>query len=174
MQVLTKIKKSHYNCCEKEKHICQWECICGVFPQPKSCANTHLFLSLSSHNRLDPNSPEKSLYNRIYCPSNRSKQIKVTHTAYTAGTQYMRQSLNEKQCTCLHRQNVIGCEAMYGVLHSNFAAYIVYRRCKPCEFLWFVWTDCWSNKSYYIITSPANTLVQWWRHLIILSHQHRW
>ena len=41
--------------------------------------------------------------------------------------------------------------------YSNFAAYIVYRRYKPCEFLWFVWTDCWGNKSYYIITSPANS-----------------
>ena len=30
---------------------------------------------------------------------------------------------------------------------------------KPCEFLWFVWTDCWDNKSYYIIISPANTTV---------------
>ena len=45
---------------------------------------------------------------------------------------------------------------MYVVFHSNFAAYIVYRRCKACEFLWFVWTDCWGNKSYHIITSPAN------------------
>ena len=42
------------------------------------------------------------------------------------------------------------------VFYSNFAAYIVCRRHKPCEFLWFVWTDCWGNKSYYIITSPAN------------------
>ena len=32
----------------------------------------------------------------LYCPSNRSKQIKETHTAYSAGTQYTRQSLNEK------------------------------------------------------------------------------
>ena len=39
---------------------------------------------------------------------------------------------------------------------SNFAAYIVCRRYKPCEFLGFVWTDCWGNKSYYVITSPAN------------------
>ena len=40
--------------------------------------------------------------------------------------------------------------------YSNFAVYIVCRRYKPCEFLWFVWTDCWGNKSYYVITSPAN------------------
>ena len=45
---------------------------------------------------------------------------------------------------------------MYVVFHSNFATYIVHRRYKPCEFLWFVWTDCWGNKSYYVITSPAN------------------
>ena len=45
---------------------------------------------------------------------------------------------------------------MYVVFHSNFAAYIVYRRYKPCEFLEFVWTDCWGNKSNYVITSPAN------------------
>ena len=40
--------------------------------------------------------------------------------------------------------------------HSNFAAYIVCRCYKPCEFPGFVWTDCWGNKSYYVITSPAN------------------
>ena len=45
---------------------------------------------------------------------------------------------------------------MYVAFHSNFAAYIVYRRYKPCEFLEFVWTDCWGNKSNYVITSPAN------------------
>ena len=49
------------------------------------------------------------------------------------------------------------CEAMYVVFHSNFAVYIVYRRYKPCEFLEFVWTDCWGNKSNYVITSPANS-----------------
>ena len=41
--------------------------------------------------------------------------------------------------------------------HSNFAAYIVCLRYKPCEFPGFVWTDCWGNKSYYVITSPANS-----------------
>ena len=37
----------------------------------------------------------------------------------------------------------------------KFAAYIVCRCYKPCEFPGFVWTDCWGNKSYYVITSPA-------------------
>ena len=45
------------------------------------------------------------------------------------------------------------------VFHTNFAPFIVCQRCKPCEFLGFVWTDCWGNKSNYVITSPAN----WWR-----------
>ena len=54
------------------------------------------------------------------------------------------------------RQTVIGYEAMYVGFHSNFAAYIVCRRYKPCEFPGFVWTDCWGNKSYYVIISPAN------------------
>ena len=101
-------------------------------------------------------SPEKWLYNRIYWPSNRFKQIKETHTAYSAGTQYTRLSLNEKQHTWPHRRRVIGCEAMYAVFHSNFAAYIVCQGYKPCEFPGFVWTDCWSNKSNYVITSPTN------------------
>ena len=51
-------------------------------------------------------SPEKWLHNWICYPSNRSKQIQETHTAYSAGTQYTRQSLNEKQHTWLHRQQV--------------------------------------------------------------------
>ena len=50
---------------------------------------------------------------------------------------------------------------MYVVFHSNFASYIVYRRYKPCEFLEFVWTDCWGNKSNYVITSPANRTLTW-------------
>ena len=58
--------------------------------------------------------------------------------------------------TC-HSWHCLCCEAMYVVFHSNFAAYIVCRRYKPCEFLGLVWTDCWwGNKSDYDITSPAN------------------
>ena len=30
------------------------------------------------------------------------------------------------------------------------------RHYRPCEFLGFVWTDCWGDKSNYVITSPAN------------------
>ena len=56
----------------------------------------------------------------------------------------------------------IVCEAMYAVFHSNFASCVVCRRYKPCEFLGFVWTDCWGNKSHYVITSPANS--EWWTH----------
>ena len=33
-------------------------------------------------------SVEKWLHNGIYCPSNRSKKIQETHTAYSTGTQY--------------------------------------------------------------------------------------
>ena len=47
---------------------------------------------------------------------------------------------------------------MYVVLHSNFAAFIVCQRYKPCGFPGFVWTDCWGNKSCYVITSTANRL----------------
>ena len=36
---------------------------------------------------------------------------------------------------------------------------LVCRRHKPCEFLGFVWTDCWGNKSYCVTTSPANWAV---------------
>ena len=114
-------------------------------------------------------SPEKWLYNRIYCPSNRSKQIKETHIAYSAGTQYTRQSLNEKQHTWLHRQTVISCEAMYVIFHSNFAVFIVCQRYKPCGFPGFIWTNCWDNKSCYVITSPANshgTWTQWSLHRV--------
>ena len=57
----------------------------------------------------------------------------------------------------LHRRQLSVCEAMYVIFHSNFAVYIVCQRCKPCEFLWFVWTDCRGNKSYYVIISSANT-----------------
>ena len=197
-------------------------------------------------------SPEKWLYNWIYHPSNRSKQIQETHTAYGADTQCTRQSLNGRRYTWLHRQLTVVCEAMYVVFHSNFAAYIVIlctgairggtvtnRQCfadicksrqsrfgskswmycridtlktintaqrhvdnkhrqlilpicirfianlalptladignalpislcavpKPCEFLEFVWTDCWGNKSNYVITSPANYTVMFWHRL---------
>ena len=101
------------------------------------------------------NSPEKWLHNWICYPSNRSKQIRETHTADSAGTQYTRQSLNEKQHTW--KDDLLSVKpCMYVVFHSNFAAYIVCRCYQPCEFLGFVWTDCWGNKSNYVITSPAN------------------
>ena len=60
-------------------------------------------LSQEKLTMIDVYSPEKWLHNRIYCPSNRSKQIQETHTAYSSGTQYTRQSLNEKNHAWLHR-----------------------------------------------------------------------
>ena len=68
------------------------------------------------------------------------------------------------------------CEAMYVVFHSNFAAYIVSRCYKPCGFPGFVWTDCWGNKSYYVITflanTPSNSIhedIAYWNYYIMLS-----
>ena len=60
------------------------------------------FLSILTKQCSILNSPEKWLHNRIYCPSNRSKQIQETHTGHSASSQYTRQSLNEKQHTWLH------------------------------------------------------------------------
>ena len=51
-------------------------------------------------------SPEKLCHNRICCPSNRSKQVQETHTAYIADTQYTLQSLNEKQHTYMASQTM--------------------------------------------------------------------
>ena len=62
----------------------------------------------------------------------------------------------EWNTTWLHRQQDTVCKAMYAIFHSNFAAYIVCRRYKACEFLGFVCNDCWGNKSNHIITFPAN------------------
>ena len=92
-------------------------------------------------------SPEKWLHNRIYCPSNRSKQIQETHTAYSTGTQYARQSLNEKQYKWLHRR----CQCF------SFKLYRVY--CVPhykrVSFLDLV-GPMLGNKSCYVITFSAN------------------
>ena len=60
------------------------------------------FLSILTKQCTILNSPEKWLHNRIYYPSNRSKQIQATHTGHSASSQYTRQSLNEKQHTWLH------------------------------------------------------------------------
>ena len=57
-----------------------------------------------------------------------------THTAYCFGSKYtVWQSLNDKIT------NIIVYEAMCLVFHSMFAACIVSRRNKTCEFLGFVW-----------------------------------
>ena len=61
-------------------------------------------LIMTDRNKKSHYSPEKLCHNRICCPSNRSKQVQETHTAYIADTQYTRQSLNEKQHAWLHRQ----------------------------------------------------------------------
>ena len=62
------------------------------------------------------------------------------------------------------------CSHVYVVFHPNFAVYIVCWRYKLCEFLGFVWTDCWGNKSYYVITSPAN----WIRFICGVLHNGQW
>ena len=104
------------------------------------------------------NSPEKRLHNMIYCPINWSKQIQETHMAYSAGTHYTLQNLNEKQHTWLYRQIVIFFEAMYVVFHSNFAAYIVCQAISRVSFLdLFGPINWWGNKSYCVITSLANS-----------------
>ena len=64
------------------------------------------------------NSLEKWLHNRIYCPSNRSKQIQETHTAYNASTQYTRQSLNEKQH--IASQTITVCLWSYTIYAAKF------------------------------------------------------
>ena len=112
------VKKGGIRCTSNAEKVVYWQAHdvyrpMGVPPPPGS--------------RTSNNSPGKWLYNWICCPSNRSKQIQETHTAYSAGTQYTRHcwSLNETrhtwQLTWLHRQDVIVCEAMYAVDHSNFA-----------------------------------------------------
>ena len=64
----------------------------------------------------------------------------------------------EWKTACMASQTTNYCvwSHVYAVFHSNFAACIVCRLYKPCEFLEFVWTDYWGNKSNYVITSPAN------------------
>ena len=70
--------------------------------------------------------------NRISLPSNRSKQTQGTHIAYRAGTQYMQQSLNEKQQTWLIGYGYDGFIDNNVVFHIKFATYIVYFLYKPC------------------------------------------
>ena len=90
---------------------------------------------------------------------NKSKKLNglwLRHTIYAAKFEWKTTYMLGH--TWLLKQSVIGYEAMYVVFHSNFAAFIVCQRYKPCGFPGFVWTDCWGNKSYYVITSLANRL----------------
>ena len=61
----------------------------------------------------------------------------------------------------LHRQTVYCLWSTYAVFHSNFTRYIVCHYYKPCRFPRFACTVCWSNRSYYSITSPANWGSAW-------------
>ena len=63
-------------------------------------------------------------------------------------------------------------EAMYAVFHLSFAVYIVCRCYKPCEFLGFIWTDCWPGVTIRTRTKqPQLTSVirkrrlQWFGHV---------
>ena len=57
-------------------------------------------------------------------------------------TQYLQQSLNEKQYACMaYTQQVFYIQTLLQLL---------------CEFLGTVWTYCWGDNPHYIITSPAN------------------
>ena len=80
-------------------------------------------------------SPEKWLHNRVYRPSNWSKQIQEIHTACSAGSQYTWQSLNKKQYTWLHRETVILCEAMYVVFHQTLPRILWTRAMTRVSFL---------------------------------------
>ena len=86
-------------------------------------------------------SPEKWLHNWIATGPNKSK--KLTRRTSPAHTTHGAQ---------------VRINPTYVVFYSNFAAYILCRRYKPCEFLGLVWTDCWDNKSDYDITSPATSV----------------
>ena len=87
---------------------------------------------------------------------NKSKKLTrlITPAHNIRGKVWMRNNIHSftGDLTCLWSMYVVVVVFFY----SNFVACIVYRRYKPCEFLGFVWTDCWGNKSYYVITSPAN------------------
>ena len=81
-------------------------------------------------------SPEKWLHNWICHPSNRSKQIQESHTAYSADTQPTRQSLNVRQHTRLHRQ--LTCCLWSHVCCFSFKLCRVY--CVPAlEAVWVSW-----------------------------------
>ena len=103
------------------------------------------------------NSPEKWLHNRICYPSNPSRQIKETHTAYSAGTPYTRQSWMKNNMHAFTDNKVLCVKPCMQFFIQTLPRVFVCRLYQPCEFLEFVWTDCWGNKSNYVITSPANT-----------------
>ena len=88
----------------KSIKLCRWRSVLSISEQQLQIEwpLDDLWPQIPEH----PYSPEKWLHNWICYPSNRSKQIQETHTAYSPGTQYTRQSLNEKQHTWLHRQQV--------------------------------------------------------------------
>ena len=63
---------------------------------------------------------------------------------------YTRQILNENNITLFTDGNCLSVKLCM--------LYTVCRYCKQDgEFLRFVWTDCWGNKSYYVITCTANS-----------------
>ena len=65
------------------------------------------FLSILTKQCTILNSPEKWLHNRIYCPSNRSKQIQETHTGHSGEfTIYAAKSEWKTTYTASHRITV--------------------------------------------------------------------
>ena len=67
---------------------------------------------------------EKWLHNRIYCPSNWSKQIQKTHTAYSAAHNIHGKVWMKKKS--IHASQTDSCPLWNHVFvfHSNFAVYI--------------------------------------------------
>ena len=74
--------------------------------------------------------------NRISCPNNQSKQIQEPHTAYSAGTQYLPLSLNEKQHTWLHRHSYTHTLNVLQILkiHVSSSCALLLYNCSPHNF----------------------------------------
>ena len=89
-------------------------------------------------------------------PNKSRKLTRLIAPAHNSrGKVWMKNNINRPMAS----QTMAVCKAMHVFLFKlcRVGVYIVCRRDKPCKFPGFVWTDCWGNKSYYVITSPANS-----------------
>ena len=119
-------------------------------------------------------SPEKWLHNRIYCPSNPSKQIQETHTAYSAGTQYRAYAAKFEWKTPYKVSQPMTVEGGTPLIQLSIEGHAksTLRDCNFTPHVTIFWKFCW-QKSHNQRWNFILSFISWYRSSLLFEIQAR-